>query len=157
MDKVIVTALLLIGSVTAALVVMMSVGPSISQASQSLVESNRDTSERIKTNVEIIAVASDSAGTTINAWIKNVGVVPIYAIEKMDIFVITPGIRFDAMTHAANGDNTWTETVLPSAWSRGDTLHITITLPASDPLVSGVHALGIITANGISTEKIFSK
>ena len=83
MDKVIVTALLLIGSVTAALVVMMSVGPSISQASQSLVETNRDTSERIKTDVEIIAVAADSAGTTIDVWIKNVGVVPIYAIEKM--------------------------------------------------------------------------
>ncbi len=157
MDKVIVTALLLIGSVTAALVVMMSVGPSISQASQSLVETNRDTSNRIKTDVEIIAVAADSAGTTIDAWIKNVGVVPIYAIEQMDIFVITPGTRFDAMTHAASGDNTWTETVLGSAWSRGDTLHITITLPVASPIATGTHALGITTANGVSTEKIFSK
>ena len=157
MDKVIVTTLLLIGSVTAALVVMMSVGPSISQASQSLVETNRDTSNRIKTDIEIIAIASNSAGTQIDAWIKNVGVVPIYAIDKMDVFVITPGTRFDAMTYAPSGDDTWTDTPLSSAWSRGDTLHITITLPAGNPLGTGVHALGVTTANGVSAERIFSK
>ncbi len=63
MDRVVVTGLLVIGSVTAALVVILTIGPSVSGSSQSVLETQREASIRIKTNIEVIAVAADSSGT----------------------------------------------------------------------------------------------
>ena len=109
MDKVLVTALLIIGSVTAAMVVLMTIGPSVASGSQAVLESSNEVSKRLQTNIEIIAVATNTGGTQLDVWVKNVGVAPILGIDKSDVFVITPGTRFDAMTHAASGDDTWTE------------------------------------------------
>ena len=155
MDKVIVTALLVIGSVGAAVVVILTITPSVVQGSQSVVESNREASNRLKTNIEVIAVASNTAGLRIDAWVKNVGVVPIYAVEKLDVFVATPGTRFDAMSYASSGDNTWSHDLADDTWSRGDTLHIAIILPVGNPLTTGDHSLRISTSNGVTAEKLF--
>jgi len=157
MDKVIVTALLIIGSVTAAVVAMATIGPAISGSAQSVVEANEEASVRLKTSIELIAVAPNPAGTQIDAWVKNVGVAPIAALDKSDVFVITPGTRFDAIAHAASGDNTWIEDPLPGPWNRGDTLHLTITLPAGNPLGAGDHVLSFSTPNGVAAQRIFSK
>ena len=157
MDKVIVTGLLVIGSVTAALVVLLTLGPSIAGSSQSVMESQREASNRIKTNIEVIAIAADSTGTTVDAWVKNVGVNQILALKLSDVFIVTPGTRFDAMAHAAAGDNTWTEVPAGASWKRGETLHITITLPAANPLAVGDHNLKFSTPNGILAERSFSR
>ena len=155
MDKVIVTALLIIGSVTAAVMVITTIGPSISEGSQSVIESNREAAIRLRTNIEVIAVAANTAGTQIDVWIKNVGVVPIYAIEKSDVFIVTPGTRFDYMTYAISGDNTWSHDLVGLNWNRGDTLHIAIELPAGNPLTAGDHVVKISTPNGVLAEKVF--
>ena len=157
MDKVIVTGLLVIGSVAAAVVVLLTIGPSITGSSQSVLESQREASNRIKTNIEVIAVAADSAGTQIDAWVKNVGVNAILGLKTSDVFVVTPGTRFDAMTHAPSGDNTWTEVPAGASWKRGETLHITITLPAASPLAAGDHNVKFSTPNGILAERSFSR
>lgn len=157
MDKVIVTGLLVIGSVTAALVVILTIGPSVSGSSQSVLESQREASIRIKTNIEIIAVAANSGGTLVDAWVKNVGVASILGLDTSDVFVITPGSRFDAMAYAASGDNTWTETPLGASWNRGETLHMAITLPVGSPLVTGDHMIRVSTPNGIVAERAFSR
>ena len=155
MDKVIVTALLIIGSVTAAVMVITTVGPSITEGSQSVIESNREAAIRLKTNIEVIAVASNTAGTQIDVWVKNVGVSPIYAIEKSDVFVVTPGTRYDSMTYAVSGDNTWSHDLVGLNWNRGDTLHIAIELPAGNPMTAGDHVVKISTPNGVLAEKVF--
>jgi len=158
MDKVIVTALLTIGAVTAALVVIFSITPSINSASQAVAESQRESAGRIRTSIEIIAVTSNAAGTQIDAWVKNVGVEPISPVDKTDVFVITPGTRFDAMTfNAAGGDNTWYDNPLSSPWNRSDTLHMVITLPVASALGPGDHRLKVSTRNGIVADKTFSK
>ena len=157
MDKVIVTGLLVIGSVTAALVVILTIGPSVSGSSQSVLESQREASTRIKTDIEIIAVAANAGGTLLDAWVKNVGVAPVLGLDTSDVFVVTPGSRYDAMTYAASGDNTWTESPLGASWNRGETLHIAITLPAGSPLVSGDHMIRVSTPNGITAERAFSR
>ena len=158
MDKVIVTALLTIGAVTAAMVVIFSIGPSINSSSQAVAASQRESADRIRTSIEIIAVTSNAAGTQIDAWVKNVGVEPISPLNKTDVFVITPGTRFDAMVfNTAGGDNTWTDSPLGSPWNRSDTLHMVITLPAASPLTTGDHRLRVSTRNGIVADKIFSK
>ena len=157
MDKVIVTGLLVIGSVASAVVVLLTIGPSITGSSQSVLESQREASNRIKTNIEVIAVAADSAGIQIDAWVKNVGVSPILGLTTSDVFVVTPGTRFDAMTHAASGDNTWTEVPSGASWNRGETLHVVITLPVANPLAVGDHNVKFSTPNGILAERSFSR
>lgn len=158
MDKVIVTALLTIGAVTAAMVVIFAMGPSINSSSQAVAESQSESANRIRTSIEIIAVASNAAGTQIDAWVKNVGVEPISPVNKTDVFVITPGTRFDAMVfNTAGGDNTWTDSPLSSPWNRSDTLHIVITLPPGSPLAAGDHRLRVSTRNGIVADKTFSR
>jgi len=157
MDKVIVTGLLIIGSVTAALMVILTIGPSVSRSSQSILEIQREASVRIKTNIEVIAVAADSSGTQIDAWVKNVGVAPIMGLDTSDVFVVTPGSRYDSMTYAASGDNTWTELPAGSSWNRGETLHISITLPTGSPLASGNHMIRVSTPNGIVAERVFGR
>ena len=157
MDKVIVTGLLIIGSVTAAVVVIITMGPTIAGTSQSFLESNKEASMRIKTNIEVIAVSSDPSGTIVDAWVKNVGVAAIPAVSKSDVFIVTAGTRFDAMSYAPTGDNTWTENPVGAEWSRGDTLHITISLPAGNPLGSGDHLLKVATSNGVLAERAFSR
>ena len=157
MDKVIVTALLTIGAVTAALVVIFSIGPSIGASSQAVAESQNEAADRIRTSIEIIAVASNSAGTQIDAWVKNVGVEPIRPVKKSDVFVITPGTRYDAMTYnTAGGDKTWRDDPAGLSWNRGDTLHIIIDLSAS-ALATGDHQLRVSTRNGIIADKTFSR
>ena len=161
MDKVIVTALLVIGAVTAAVVVIVTIGPQIGTSSQSAVEAQREASGRIKTAIEIIAVAPSSSGTQIEAFVKNVGVDPIIGIDSSDVFLIKSGTRFDAMTYSTdNTTKTWTgdrhhNTSLD--WNRGDTLHIWIILLGGDVLGDGDHVLRFSTPNGITAEKIFSK
>ena len=158
MDKVIVTALLTIGAVTAAMVVIFSIGPSINSSSQAVAESQSESADRIRTSIEIIAVTSNAAGTQIDAWVKNVGVEPISPVNKTDVFVITPGARFDAMTfNTAGGPNTWYDSPLSSPWNRSDTLHMVITLPVGSPLAVGDHQLKVSTRNGIVADKTFSR
>lgn len=157
MDKVIVTGLLVIGSVTAALVVILTIGPSVSGSSQSVLQTQQEASFRIKTDIEIIAVAANSSGTSIDAWVKNVGVAPIMGLSASDVFVVTPGVRYDSMLYAASGDNTWTELPAGTSWNRGQTLHMAITLPAGDPLITGNHTIRVSTPNGILAERVFSK
>ena len=157
MDKVIVTGLLIIGSVTAAVLVIITITPTIAETSQSMIESSREASNRIMTDIEVIAVATDPAGTRVDAWIKNVGVAQIQTISKSDVFVVTPGTRFDYMIYAPSGDNTWIETPLGVSWNRGDTLHIAITLPTSNPLGVGNHVLKVATPNGVPAERTFNR
>ena len=60
----------------------------IGSSSQSVVESQREASGRIKTAIEIIAVASNSTGDRVDVFVKNVGVDTIIAIERSDVFLI---------------------------------------------------------------------
>jgi archaellum component FlaG (FlaF/FlaG flagellin family) len=157
MDKVIVTGLLVIGSVTAALVVILTIGPSVSSSSQSVLETQREASVRIKTDIEVITVASNVAGTLVDAWVKNVGVAPIMGLSLSDVFLVTSNTRYDAMVYATSGDNTWTELPSGSSWNRGETLHIAVSLPIGNPLASGNHTIRFSTPNGILAERVFSR
>ena len=157
MDKVIVTGLLVIGAVTAALIVILGIGPSISSSSQAVTESQNEAADRMRTSIEIIAVASNAAGTQIDAWVKNVGVESISPVNKTDVFVITPGTRYDAMAYnTAGGDKTWKDDPVGLSWNRSDTLHIIIDLSAS-ALTAGDHQLRVSTRNGITADMTFTR
>ncbi len=158
MDKVIVTALLIIASVAAATLVLTSILPSVSSGSQSVVESQQESAGRLRTSIEVIAATTTTTGTAVDAWVKNVGLDPINSIKKVDVFVITPGTRFDAMAYSTSGgNNTWVENPQGAKWDRGDTLHIKVILPAASPLATGDHVIRVSTSNGVVADKTFSK
>ena len=162
MEKVIVTGLLIIGGVAAAAVVIFAIGSSASSSGQSMAASQQEDSVRTRTSIAVIAVASRPDGTKVDAWVKKVGVAPIAAIEKSDLFLIQPGARYDALTYNNDGvtSKTWyadlKEAGLP--WNRSDTLHITITLSLADGISTTVPAdfiLRMSTPNGKTAEEIF--
>ncbi len=162
MDKVIVTALLTIGAVTAALVVIFAIGPSIGRSSDAVVTSQNEAAGRIKTSIEIIAVASNAAGTTVDAWVKNVGTEYISAIDKSDLFLIQPGTRYDALAYNNDGvtTKTWYGDLKESAvpWNRSDTLQITITLLGGDVILASTnYTLRMATPNAVTAEKDFTR
>ena len=162
MDKVIVTGLLIIGSVTAAVIVILTIIPSVGTSSQSVVESQREASNRIKTSIEIIAVASSSTGDQVDAWVKNVGVNPIGPIDSTDVILLKlDGTWYNAMTYSTGGGpKTWNGllTTGDSSWDNGDTLHVTIELTGDDLVDAGDnYRLTVSTPNGIRADYTFSR
>ena len=160
MDNVIVTGLLLMGSVLGVVVVINAIIPSFGSSSQTVVEAQRVNAERTRTAIEIIAVNSYGV-RNIDAWIKNVGTRTIDALDKSDIFIISgDNTRFDAITYysgSGSRNTTWTGDLedLGLDWERGKTLHINIKMLGTDELTSGVHRFRISTPNGITAEKSF--
>ena len=145
----------MIAAVTAAVIVIMTIAPSVSRSSQSVVEAQRQAADRIKTSIEIITAVPRSNGTQVDAWVKNTGVAPIKAIERSDIFLIRlDGTWAEAMQYdtGPGGSKTWSGDL--TAWNRGDTLHITIDL-SSDVLTAGNYLLRVSTPNGAIAEDIF--
>ena len=161
MDKVIVTGLLVTGAVAAAVIVIITIGPSIGTSSQSVVQSQSEAAKRIKTAIEIIAVAANSDGTTVDAYVKNVGVATIDALDNSDVFLILEGTRFDAMSYSTGGATlTWSGDLKESgiAWNRGDTLHVEVSLSGADVVADNLtHVLRFSTPNGVTDEESFSR
>ncbi len=159
MDKIIVLGILAIGGLAAASIVILTIVSSASSGGDAVAESQREASDRTRTEIEIVAVGPELGGKKIEAWVKNVGVAPINAIHKSDLFLIQPGTRFDALTYNNNGttSKTWyadlREADLP--WNRNDTLHITITLACADSIHTD-YVLRMSTPNGKLAEKITS-
>ena len=124
-------------------------------------------SNQIGTNVEIIAVSAPSDGKSISAWVKNIGVKPILAVSKSDLFLIKEGAsapRYDQITYCgtdiAAGDcvgksKVWAAPAM--SWNRGDTLQISILLSEADKIDEDGHYIQYTTVNGISDRKLFSR
>ena len=61
MDKVITSALLIIASVIAAVALINAVIPAMGKSSSALVAANSDAADRIRTDIAILHVASDTS------------------------------------------------------------------------------------------------
>ena len=153
MDKVIVTAMLTVAALTAAIMVVNAVLPAVSRSSGALISSSGQASERIKTDLDIIHVVGDSSGNLVYVWLKNVGGVNILAISNSDMFLKTPTAN-DRLPHGSGteywdyviegGDTLWKPTVTVKA-----TLHLT-------SLAAGDYKVTFITINGTVAEKEFT-
>ena len=126
-----------------------------------MAEAQQEDSVRKRTDIELIAVSAQAGGAVIDAWVKNTGVIDIVAIEKSDLFLIQPGLRFDELTYNNDGvtSKTWMADLKESGstWNRSDTLHITITLSGADVLPNQKDfLLRMFTPNGKSDERVFA-
>lgn len=164
MDKVITTAILSIAAVLAAVMVINAMLPALGESGSSVLSSSTAASEIIKTDTEIVVVATLS--TEIYVWVKNVGSLDITEIDSMDVFLEVVGTGFTRMTYDTTSvtnnctaspasTNQWLycyedgETL----WNPTYTIRVIIEL-GSTP--SGDYKIQIVTGNGVSAEKSFS-
>ena len=164
MDKVIVTALLVIAGVTAAGLVMTTLTPIVGSSSQSVVESQKDLSRRIQTDFEITAVHADS-DVLVRAWIKNVGGANISFIEQSDVFVSsTDKEQFVFLCYddpIICTENKWSAfekdgvTKKTGYWTEGETIQLTLSLKddAISKLVQSTRTYNFefTTSNGVKS------
>ena len=162
MDKVITTALLTIAAVVAAVMVVNALLPALGRSGTSVLSSSRAASDIIKTDTEIVVVATLS--TEIYVWIKNVGSSNILEIDKLDVF-LEDGTGLTRMTYET-GSPTNDCTYLPLAnnwaycyedgqtlWTPTNTIKVIINLGSAP---SGDYRIQIVTGNGVAAEKSFS-
>lgn len=165
MDKVIVTALLVIAGVTAAGLVMTTLTPIVGDSSRSVVESQKDLSERIETDLEITAAFAEST-IAAKAWIKNTGSTNISFLNQSDVFVSSLDrsqfvfLCFQPNDDCTVADNNWNAferngtTPKEGYWTENETIQISIGLkdePLSRLDTSKTYNLEFSTANGIKT------
>ena len=155
MDKVLVTALLTMAAVVAAVMVINTMLPALGSGGSSVLSSSSAASSQIKTNVDIIAVATETTTPAVYVWIKNVGAADVLAITKSDVFLQTPS-TYDRLDYDAGSSNdTWLYSIADgeTVWKPGNTIKVTIT-PAS--LAEGEYVVKFTTNNGVSDEESFS-
>ena len=153
MDKVITTALLTMAAVVAAVMVINTMIPVLGRSGSSVLLASAAASDRIKTDIEIIAVATVTS--TVQVWIKNIGSVDVGDIQNSDVFLET-SIDFTRMDYSASSSaNTWRYELEGSAttWKPGNTLHVTITLGSP---ATGDNVVRFTTNNGDTDDESFS-
>lgn len=153
MDKVIVTALLTMAAVVAAVMVVNSLIPVVGRGSSALVSSSETAAQRIKADIDIIHVASDASANEVFVWIKNVGSAEIVAIDRSDLFLRTAS-AYDRLPYGA-GPEYWDYIIEggETTWRPAATSKITIHLSS---LPSGEYLVRFLTYNGVVAEKPFS-
>lgn len=153
MDKVIVTVLLTVGGVVAALAVFNGFYPAIIESSGAVTSATSKVSDRIGSRIDIIQVADNS--TAVDAWVKNIGTVNIDSVERSDVFY-GPEDNFSRVTYGGDTPPYWDYQFEGSytRWQPTVTIKITVHLAASPD--SGTYIMKMVTPNGIFDETTFS-
>jgi len=159
MDKAITSALLIIASVIAAMALINAVIPAISKSSGALVTANSAAADRIRTDIEIVHVASDTSSGTedqIIVWVKNIGVNKIAPIEAGDVFLTTPsGVK--RLSHGAGPAPEYWDYTIENGTEWTQTVTVKITLHLTDASVtSGGYNVIVNVYNSVNASKDFS-
>ena len=161
MEKVIVSGLLIIASIVAAVLAITVLAPSSVDSKNSILASNQVANDFVGTNIDgLSAVPEGGNGLGISAWFKNVGSVDVQPISAIDVFLLTgDGLsgRYISYSDTPTSIDRW-EVVSPQnsdAWIRGETLLIRLNLEASRPLSAGRYLVALTTPNGVTGEIFF--
>ncbi len=158
MSNVIVTAMLIIGSVTGAVIVITAILPSMGTSSQTVVEAQRAGAERERTALQVLGVAA-ADDCTINAWVKNTGATTIEGIDRSDVFLVRQdGSRFDALNYSSTGGaKTWSGDLkeLGVAWEPNTTVQMNLKRATGDVAATGDYKLVMASPLGVTVEKPF--
>ena len=128
--------------------------PVISESSGAIASVSDKVNNRIKSDIEVIQAGR--SGTTIIAWVKNVGTTQISTIENCDILFGLQG----NIARIPHGDS---ESALPyweyqiegddSSWEPTGTIKLTIHLESARS--SGTYLLKVVIPNGIYDDITF--
>ena len=162
MEKVIVSGLLIIASVVAAVIAVTAISSTSAGDQDSMFESNRVATNFVGTGIEgLSAVVEDRNGAAISAWFKNVGSADIKPVSAMDVFLLS-GNRFSGtyveFSSTPSATDSWSvlDPAGSAVWARGETIHIQLVLNAR-PIATGAHIISLTTPNGVSGEIHFER
>lgn len=156
MDKIIVTALLIVAGVVAAVILYNAIYPAIAESGDALTRRQRQIDERLQSQIEIIHAAPWGMSSDVAwVWVKNVGSHRISPIENCDVFFGPEG-NFARLSYGS-GDGQWTfEVENGTEWDPSSTVKITVDY--TEALTDGTrYYVKVTTPNGISDEYYFSK
>ena len=159
MDKVITSGLLIIASVVAAIALINAVIPAVSDSSSALTAANASAADRIRTDIEIVHVASDAGVASedqILVWVKNIGPKKIPLIEASDIFLTTP-TTIKRLSHGSGSGAEYWDYVVENGtdWTQAVTVKMTLHL-TDDSVTSGSYTVSVAVYNSVSAAKDFS-
>lgn len=157
MEKVIVSGLLIIASVVAAVIAVTAISSTSAVDQRSMFESNRVATNYVGTGIEgLSAVVEGRNGAVVSAWFKNVGSADIRPVSAMDVFLLS-GNRFSGtyieFSSPPSGVDSWSvlDPAGSAVWARGETIHIQLVLNAR-PIATGAYIISLTTPNGVSDE-----
>jgi hypothetical protein len=155
LDKVIVTALLVIAGVVSAIGVFNAVYPAVGQSSDAITSMQGRVDDRLKTQIEIIYGSkwSDQSGDYVLIWAKNIGSLRIAAPEASDLFFgpegdfsrIPYGVGMPHWEYALENDSRW-----------NPTRTIKITIVGDSSLSPGRYYAKLVLPNGVSSDYFLS-
>ena len=152
MDKVLVTTLLTMAAVVAAVMVVNTMLPALGRSSSAVLSSSAAASNRLKTDTEIIHISTDTSSFLVYAWVKNVGATDIIAITSSDLFFKT-ATTFDRLPHGS-GAQYWEYSIEDdTVWRPGVTIKITVHLTS---LAAGDYLVRFVTHNAVTADKEFT-
>ncbi len=153
MDKAIVTVLLIICGMTAALAIFNGVYPALTQSQSAISSAANLASERIQTRIEIIQAGA--SGTAATIWVKNIGTAVVGNIAQSDLFLGAAGTE-QRIPYGTSGSPAWSYSIPggQERWSQSVTMGITVQLAA--PLTTGSYQVTLVLPNGISDDMVFS-
>ena len=151
MDKIIVTAMLMMAGVISAIFFFNSVYPTVSQGSAAIISMEYRISDRMKSQISIIHTAN--ANATVLIWVKNVGATRIGGVESSDVFFGPEG-NFTRIPYGV-GSPHWEYIVEnDTEWNPHATIRIMIFGYA--PLDPGRYYVKMVLPNGIASDDFFS-
>lgn len=146
--------MLIIGGVVTSFAVFNGVYPAVERSGEAISSAADTVNDRLLSRIEIIQVGN--TGTTVDAWVKNVGTSRIGAVENSDIFFGAEG----SVVRVPYGNETsplpyWSYQLegTGSHWTQSRTNRITLHL-ASSPQ-PGTYLLKVVIPNGIFDETSF--
>ncbi len=153
MDKIFVTAFLVIAGVISAVFAFNAIYPAIVQSSDAMISMERRMDERLKSDIQIIHAAR--SGSDALMWVKNVGSVRLAPPEASDLFFGPEG-NFARIPYGT-GLTHWEYAVENgSAWNPTATLKITVANYAfSGPGTR--YFVKFVLPNGVDDEYFFSE
>ena len=157
MDKAITTGLLIIASVVAAIALINAVLPAMGKSSSALLSANSTASDRVRTDIEVVHVATDTSSGSedqVIVWVKNVGPNNIVAVNTSDVFLTTPS-EVKRVPYGSGSEYWDYELESGTDWTQTSTIKITLHLD-NGSVVTGVYNIIFTVYNAISSSKDFS-
>ena len=157
-EAAITTAIITIGCVICASILVSAIYPAMHRASSSVISTGAKLGDRIETSIDIIAVANQSSYEYV--WVKNTGSAEIHQIEKSDVFFgeINEFQRIPFNSSPSAPAPSWKYSIEnddgDGRWDIAETLKITINTSAT--ITAGDYYVKIIVYNGVSDEDKFS-
>ena len=158
MDKAITSGLLIIASIIASIALINAVIPAMSKSSGALVTANSEAADRIRTDIEVIHVASDTSGDPdqVIVWVKNIGLNTITSIDSGDVFLTTPTEVKRLSYGSASGSEYWDYSIEGATeWTQTVTVKMTLYLTNGSVTAGGYNVI-VNVYNSVNASKDFS-